>query len=164
MRFIDYFRLLEGSMLKIRIIGLLFFMSTALLALEQLYFMPQDGKAFKQALIAQIDQSDRSVKIAIYNLKSDAIANALNAKAKSGVPVIVYYFKKDVTLDPSVDQRNVTSRKLHTKMGIFDDTVVLFGSANWAKASFYENYDMGYITDDPKVVEESVAFFNRLTP
>lgn len=44
-------------------------------------------------------------------------------------------------------------------MAIFDDETVIFGSLNWSEASFEDNYEIIYITDDKKVVNKSKKIF-----
>jgi len=146
-------------MRKLVIVILLTFIS---FASDKLYFMPEDGKAFKSDLIEHLENAKSSIKVAMYNFEDKKLARVLQKKARSGLHVIVYYYKKDVDFYKKIDVIQVKRRKLHTKMAIIDDEIVVFGSANWTKKSFKKNYEMNYITDNEKIVSQSVKFFENI--
>lgn len=137
-------------------------LSIFVFAYEKVYFMPQDGKEFKIDLIEKFENASSSIKVAMYNFEDKKLARVLQKKARSGLHVIVYYYKKDVEFDKAIDAIQVKRRKLHTKMAIVDDSIVVFGSANWTKNSFKKNYEMNYITDNEMVVSKSVKFFENI--
>lgn len=141
---------------------LIFLLVGSLFGIDRAYFLPSDGKEFSDDLIEQLENAKESIKIAIYNFEHKKIARILKKKARDGVRVIVLYSKKDVELHNSIDSEQITRRKLHTKMAIIDDKVVVFGSSNWSKKSFKKNYEMNYITDREDIVLPSVKFFSTI--
>jgi phosphatidylserine/phosphatidylglycerophosphate/cardiolipin synthase-like enzyme len=38
--------------------------------------------------------------------------------------------------------------KLHAKLGIFDHTVVVFGSCNWSRSGFTRNHELDLVIQD----------------
>jgi phosphatidylserine/phosphatidylglycerophosphate/cardiolipin synthase-like enzyme len=143
--------------MKILIILLL---SISLYAKDSLYFFPQDAKKAKSDIEKLINNSKKSIDIAMYNFGHKKIAKLLDKAQKRGVAVKIFYDKKDV------DFKNIKakklSKKLHTKIAIFDKKTVVFGSPNWTKKSFKKNYEVLYITDDKKLLFEFNKFFKTL--
>ena len=137
-------------------------LTLSLFSFDELYFMPHDGKKFQDDLIEQLENAKESIKIAMYNFEHKKIARILKKKARDGVRVIVLYSKKDVDFHKSIDVEQITRRKLHTKMAIIDDKIVVFGSANWSKKTFRKNYEMNYITDREDIVKKSTEFFTTI--
>lgn len=141
---------------------IIIFLTLSIFASDKLYFMPEDGKNFKKDLIEHLENAKTSIKVAMYNFEDKKIARVLKKKARSGLHVVVFYYKKDVDFYKKIDVIQVKKRKLHTKMAIIDDELVVFGSANWTKKSFKKNYEMNYITDNKEIVSKSVKFFENI--
>lgn len=143
--------------MKLLIILLL---SINLYAQDTLYFFPQDAKKAKERIEKLINNSKYSIDIAMYNFGDKKLAELLDKAQKRGVSVKIFYDKKDV------DFKNINAqtlkKKLHTKIAIFDKNTVVFGSPNWTKKSFKENYEVLYITDDEKLLTEFNKFFSTL--
>nr|WP_321267795.1 phospholipase D-like domain-containing protein [uncultured Sulfurimonas sp.] len=143
--------------MKIFIILLL---SISLYAKDALYFFPQDAKKAQNEIEKLINNSNQSIEIAMYNFGHKKIAKLLDEAQKRGVEVKVFYGKKDVNFK-NIDAKTV-DRKLHTKIAIFDKKTVVFGSPNWTKKSFKNNYEVLYITDDAKLLAKFNEFFKTL--
>ena len=139
---------------------LILLISINIYASEKLYFLPQDAKKAQKHIERLIKNSKSSIDIAMYNFGHKKFAKLLNKAHKRGVNVKVFYSKKDVELNGI--SINITERKLHTKIAIFDIETVIFGSSNWTKKSFTENYEVLCITDDKKAVSEFNNFFKGL--
>jgi phosphatidylserine/phosphatidylglycerophosphate/cardiolipin synthase-like enzyme len=139
---------------------LIILLSISLYAQNSLYFFPQDAKKAKNDIEKLIKNSKRSIDIAMYNFGHKKLAKLLDKAQKMGVVVKVFYDKKDVDFK-SVETKKV-NKKLHTKIAIFDKKTVVFGSPNWTKKSFKENYEVLYITDDKKLVKKFNKFFKSL--
>ena len=96
----------------------------------------------------------------MYNFKYNRFAKLLDKAKKRGVKVTIFYDKKDVEFK-NIKAKKV-DKKLHTKIAIFDKKSVVFGSPNWSKKSFKENYEVLYITDDKKLLLQFNKFFKDL--
>jgi len=129
-------------------------------AQDKLFFLPQDGKVAKKCIEKLIKKSQTSIDIAMYNIEDKKIAKLLSKAYNRGVDVTVFYDKKGVKL--SHVNKTKVKQKLHTKIAIFDKKIVVFGSANWTKENFKENYEVIYVTDDEKVVSQFNEFFKTL--
>ena len=143
-----------------KIFLLITILAVFLSARDDLYFLPNDSNKLKKETLALIENANSSIKIAMYNFSHKKILKALKKARKRGLDVKVFYEKSDIELK-SINPRK-TKRKLHTKLAIIDDKIVLFGSSNWTKKSFKDNYEVVYITDNDSLVEEFVEFFNGL--
>jgi len=143
--------------MKLLIILLL---SINLYAQDALYFFPQDAKKAKKRIEKLINNSIYSIDIAMYNFGDKKLAKLLDKAQKRGVSVKIFYDKKDV--DFKKINAKTLKKKLHTKIAIFDKNTVVFGSPNWTKKSFTENYEVLYITDDEKLLTEFNKFFSTL--
>jgi phosphatidylserine/phosphatidylglycerophosphate/cardiolipin synthase-like enzyme len=139
---------------------LILLLSLSLYAQNSLYFFPQDAKKAKNDIEKLIKNSKSSIDIAMYNFGHKKLAKLLDKAQKRGVLVKVFYDKKDVVFN-DIETKTV-DRKLHTKIAIFDKKIVVFGSPNWTKKSFKENYEVLYITDDKKLVKKFNKFFKSL--
>jgi len=139
---------------------LILLISINIYASEKLYFLPQDAQKAKKHIERLIKNSKLSIDIAMYNFGHKKFAKLLNKAHNRGVKVKVFYSKKDVEFDGI--NTKITDRKLHTKIAIFDKETVVFGSANWTKKSFTENYEVLYITDDETIVSQFNEFFKEL--
>lgn len=139
---------------------LILLLSINIYAQNTLYFFPQDAKSATKEIEKLITNSKESIDIAMYNFEHKKFAKLLNEAQKRGVDVNIFYDKKDV------DFKNIKTKKvdkkLHTKIAIFDKKIVVFGSPNWTKKSFNNNYEVLYITDDKKLVSKFNNFFKTL--
>ena len=129
-------------------------------ALDKLYFFPKDAKEARKSIEKLIKNSKESIDIAIYNFGDKKFAKLLDKAKKRGLYVNIFYDKK--TIDFKNIKAKKVDKKLHTKIAIFDKKIVVFGSPNWTKKSFKENYEVLYITDDTKIVSKFNDFFKTL--
>ncbi|MCA8920224.1 MAG: phosphatidylserine/phosphatidylglycerophosphate/cardiolipin synthase family protein [Planctomycetes bacterium] len=121
----------------------------------QTYFSPDDGLADK--LMQQLERAERSIKVAIYVIAHDGIADVLRRKAASGVDVTILanaghegmeggaskqFFYGDGDYEGFIKDKNVhvvpienelgLYSKNHHKYAIVDDQIVIGGSFNWS--------------------------------
>ncbi|MDD2640125.1 MAG: phospholipase D-like domain-containing protein [Arcobacteraceae bacterium] len=61
-----------------------------------------------------------------------------------------------------IDVVLIGTTKLHTKLAIFDKKVAVFGSSNWTKESFDENYEIIYVSKQDDVLEKLNQFIKQL--
>ena len=52
--------------------------------------------------------------------------------------------------------------KMHLKLALIDSKIAIFGSTNWTKDSFEENYELVYLSEDKKTIETLITFIKSL--
>lgn len=132
------------------------------------YFLPKDSKELESHVKRLILTSNISIDVAMYNFSHKKYAKLLNNAVKQDIEVNVI-FDKNKTINDKKSKYDylkgkgintfIADKKMHLKMAMFDKKVVLFGSLNWSKASFEDNYEIIYITDDIDVVNKSKEIF-----
>jgi phosphatidylserine/phosphatidylglycerophosphate/cardiolipin synthase-like enzyme len=141
---------------------LLFFISvTILFSFDKLYFLPKDKKEVKANIIKLLQNSKNSVDIAMYNFTYNKFLKALKKANKNGSKITLIYDKTNLKF-PEKFSLYKSKRKLHTKLAIIDSKYVIFGSANWKKESFSQNYEIIHITDEKEVVKKFIAIFHKI--
>jgi len=130
-------------------------------ALDELYFLPKDSKVAKEHILKLIKNADDRIDIAMYNLSYKKFHKALIKASKSGVSVTIIYSKSKLNFYKEFNMIK-TKRKQHIKLAIIDDKYLIFGSANWKKESFGENYEIVNITDDKEKVKKFIEIFKEL--
>ena len=139
---------------------LILLLTLNLYAKDKVYFLPKDADKAEDYIETLIKNSKTNIDIAMYNFSHDKFAKLLRKAKKRGVKVKVYYDKEDVKFGKVKTKR--VSKKLHTKIAIFDKETVVFGSANWTVENFRNNYEVLYITDKKKIVSQFNEFFEEL--
>jgi phosphatidylserine/phosphatidylglycerophosphate/cardiolipin synthase-like enzyme len=132
-----------------------------LYAYDKILFLPQDNKDAVNTIVKLIKNSKNSIDIAMYNLSYKKFIKALNKQAKKGIDINIFYEKSDKKFHQNIKLFK-TSKKLHTKIAVFDKKILVFGSANWKKKSFTENYEILNITNDVKKIKKVNNFLKKL--
>ncbi len=146
-------------MIKIFLLVILLLSSSV--AIDKLYFLPKDSKKVQKDMEELFKNAKESIEVAIYNISDRKIVEVLNDAANRGIKVKLYFYKKKAELSDKIDAVKVMD-KLHTKLAIVDKKIVIFGSANWTSESFSENYEVIYISDKEKIVEEFNSFYKTI--
>ncbi len=132
-------------------------------AKDKIYFLPEDGKKASKDIIKLFDTSNKSIDIAMYNFKYNKFIKALKRASKRDIQIDLYLDKvKSKKSKIDFIKYKTFDKKLHIKAAIFDNNTVVFGSANWKKESFKENFEVIYITDDKKIVKKFKKIFKKL--
>ena len=134
---------------------------STLLSFDDLYFLPKDKTIAKDKIINLIRNSKESINIAMYNINYKKFIKELNNASKNNVKINIFYTKKKGKYNKNINFFKTTN-KLHTKIAIFDNKVVYFGSANWKKESFKNSYEVINITNNKTKVKKFNDFFNKL--
>lgn len=138
---------------------------------SELYFLPKESKEATSKLISLIENSNSSIDIAVYNFTYKKLAKALKDSAKKGVKVTVILDEEKVKEEEKTQYKYLkkeginivlTSNKLHIKMAIFDKKTALFGSSNWKKESFTNDYEILYFTKENKTLDKLNLIFKEL--
>ena len=140
---------------------LLHIISVNIFAFDNLYFLPKSKDIVKAEVIKLINNSNNSIDIAMYNINYKKFILVLNKASKRGVKINIFYEKKKGEFHKNINLYK-THSKLHTKIAIFDKEIVYYGSANWKKKSFKENYEVVNITNNKNKVKKFNNFFTQL--
>ena len=147
------------KILKVYIFLLIFVSSS--FALDKIYFLPDQSDDAKNKIVKLLKNANSSIDIAMYNFTYKKFNKAINKAIKNGVKVNILYSKTKLKFNSKVKIKK-SKRKLHIKMAIIDDKYLIFGSANWKKESFGDNYEIINITNDKKKVKRFKEIFKSL--
>ena len=136
---------------------------------NEIYFLPKHADKTKDRIVDLIKQSKSSIYISMYNFSYKKFAKQLVKKSKEKINITVIFDKSKVKKDDKIYnmlKKNgiktiIADKKLHTKIAIFDDKVLVLGSTNWTKDSFKENYEVILFTRDNKIIEKSKKFVQK---
>jgi phosphatidylserine/phosphatidylglycerophosphate/cardiolipin synthase-like enzyme len=154
---------LKISKLFFLFIYLFFAISTAT-ASSQLYFLPNDTKKAQNKILELFKNSKENIDIAMYNFKYKKFIKALKKAHNKNIDIKLYLDRKKAK-DSKIDfiEYKTFKNKQHIKAIVFDKKTVVFGSANWKKESFEDNFEVIYISDDKKMVKKFNNMFNQLS-
>lgn len=118
-----------------------------------IYFVP-GGAAAEDRIAAEIAGATQSIRVAMYNLRSERLGWALLDRQRAGVQVEVLWDAKQMakdynTLDDEliaaglnvvpVHNTRTNYSTLHDKLAVFDGSTVMLGSANWGASALHQN-------------------------
>lgn len=138
----------------------------------EVHFSPDDG--IRRHLLRAIRESRQQIDVAVYQLTSIELAQALTAAKNRGVRVRVLTDKeRAATGGPAIRllrEKSVEVRSLgiseqslmHHKFAVFDNGVVATGSYNWTNTAERANYENLVLFDDRDVVARFTREFQRL--
>ncbi|MEA3498028.1 MAG: phospholipase D-like domain-containing protein [Campylobacterota bacterium] len=149
--------------IKFTLMTLLFIaiFSSSLYGKDKIYFLPNETKIVKQDIISLLENANDKIDIAMYNFTYKKFNNALKKASKNGVKITIIYNKTKLKFNKKIELIK-SKRKQHIKLAIIDDKYAIYGSANWKKESFGENYEIINITDDKKRVKEFIKIYKKL--
>ncbi len=152
-------------------------------AKDNLFLLPQENDQALKAIFKNFDHAKISIKIAMYNFTHKKIAKKLKNIAKKGVKIEIIFDKSSSELkkDKSMlgylaKYKNITIYqlkgklsknrkyygKMHIKAAIIDNKIVIFGSANWSKSAFSNNYELVYILKDYAIAKKMSSYFEKM--
>jgi len=120
---------------------------------DKIYFLPDESKAAQKEILYLIKNARSNIDIVMYNIDYKKFAKALKEASKNGVEVSIIYEKSKLKFHKKINLLK-TKRKLHIKLAIIDKKFAIYGSANWKKESFEENYEIINITDDKDKIKK----------
>jgi len=150
---------------------------------HKLYILPDQSKQALRAITKELSHAKREVKITIYNFTHKKIANTLKNIAKRGVIVkivfdfassekrksrsMLYYLAKYKNIEcyqirGKFSKKKKYYGKLHQKVALIDDKVLILGSANWSYSGFGKNYEIVLIEKDKELAKKYSDFFDEL--
>ncbi len=141
-------------------------------AASEVYFSP-NGRV-RQRLVRAIEDSRKSIDIAVYNFTASELAEALYAAQTRGVHIRVLVDQEMAETGGSgirglrlngvaVRSLGVPEQSLmHNKFAVFDERLVVTGSYNWTNSAEYANYENLVVLDEPALVARFQQEFQRL--
>lgn len=120
---------------------------------DKIYFLPDESSAVQKEIIDLIENAHTSIDIVMYNIDYKKFEKALRKASKNGVNVVIIYEKSKLKFHKNIKLVQ-TKRKLHIKLAIIDKKFAIYGSANWKKESFEENYEIINITDEKEKIQK----------
>ena len=137
---------------------------------NEVYILPKQGEQIKDKISESITNAKSEILIAMYNFSYKKFAKDLVDASKNGVKITVFLDAKKMKEDSEVfeylKKNNIkvvlVKDKMHLKVALIDSKVAIFGSTNWTKESFEENYELIYISEDEKTVETLSSFIKSL--
>lgn len=137
---------------------------------NEVYILPKQGEEIKDKISESIINSKSEILVAMYNFSYKKFAKDLVDASKKGVKVTVYLDSKKVKEDSEISdyltKNNIKvvliKDKMHLKVALIDSKTAIFGSTNWTKESFEENYELIYISEDKNIVETLKSFIKSL--
>ena len=137
---------------------------------NEVYILPKQGEQIKDKISESITNAKSEILVAMYNFSYKKFAKDLVDASKNGVKITVFLDAKKVKEDPEISEylkkNNIkvvlVKDKMHLKVALIDSKVAIFGSTNWTKESFEENYELIYISEDEKTVKTLSSFIKSL--
>ncbi|VAY86846.1 membrane bound endonuclease (nuc) [hydrothermal vent metagenome] len=130
-------------------------------ALDKIFFLPKESNDAKEHILTLIKNAHDKIDIAMYNLSYKKFHKALKKASKKGIDITIIYQKSKLKLYKKFNLIK-TKRKQHIKLAIIDEKIIIFGSANWKKKSFSQNYEIIQITDNKTIVSKFVKIIDEL--
>jgi cardiolipin hydrolase len=158
------------------VFGLVLLLSSHLLATvvpaSEVYFSPNGH--VRQRLVRAIQDSRKTIDIAVYNFTASALAEALYAAQARGVRIRVLVDREMAETGGSgvrglrlngipVRSLGVPEQSLmHHKFAVFDERLVVTGSYNWTNSAEHANYENLVVLEEPTVAARFQEEFHRL--
>lgn len=128
---------------------------------NDVYILPAQSDEAKDKISSLITNANEEILIAMYNFSYKKFAKDLVKASSKGVDITVILDSEKVEKDD--EMRNffkknkiktiiVNKAKMHMKVAVIDSTFAVFGSSNWTKESFSENYELIYLSQDKSTI------------
>lgn len=148
----------------------LFCFSSLVYADTKVYFSPNGG--CQEAVITEISKARRSIDVAMYDLTSREIAQALVDAKKRGVKVRIvldnaqvkeHFSKSRYLSSKRVDVKfHLGPGLMHDKFAVIDARVLLTGSFNWTASAEKKNAENLLVISDKELALKYVKQFKLL--
>ena len=146
--------------------------------LQVLYLVGYHHLIHLHKIIAKINLSRKTIKIAIFSFTSGEIASALEAAAKRGITIKLLADKIEAASKHSeigylsaagIETKLLSGKKgrrgiMHHKFAVFDEKEIITGSYNWTDNAERFNYENAIFFNDPAVVQAFSKEFDKLWP
>ena len=138
--------------------------------LSEAYFSP--GDTCRNVIINTIKQSVNNLKICVFTISDDLIANEILTSHEKGVEIQIIT-DNDKLDDLGSDIRKIASKKvkvkidetpnhMHHKFMVADNKALLTGSYNWTRSAARYNQENILISKEPGLVKSYLKEFEQL--
>lgn len=157
--------------IKLNFLLACFLLATTLYANDTLFLLPEESKKAQKKIETLMKNAQSSIDVVMYNFSLKDFAEILIEAKEKGVEVRVFLDEvksKQKSSEYKLLKKNginiflIENTKLHIKLAVFDKKVAVFGSSNWAKESFAENYEIIYLSEEKEIVEKLNQFIEKL--
>jgi cardiolipin hydrolase len=137
---------------------------------SQAFFSP--GTSCRDAIIHQLHVAVSSLKICVFTISDDVIAEAIIKAKRRGVNVLILT-DNDKLFDLGSDIHRLagegieikvdnTSNHMHHKFMLVDDKILVNGSYNWTRSAAKYNQENLIVTADPELIRLFLKEFDKL--
>ncbi len=137
---------------------------------DRVYFSP--GEDCLNAILLQIKKAKKVIRICLFTISDNRIAEELIKKHKSGVRIKIIT-DNDKVFDKGSDIRflsdsgisvkvDMTDNHMHHKFALFDRKTTLTGSYNWTRSAEKYNNENILLSDSQKIQSDFENEFERL--
>ena len=159
---------------------LIILLISVILFSQEVYFMPYDGKKAENKIVNLFTHAKHNIKIIMYAFTNKRIAKALKIASTHHVKIEIIADEKEAKYKRSVilnlaaikninirllhgiPYKNKKFGKLHAKVSIIDDKILVTGSANYTYSAFFKNYEYIIIHKDYSLIKKFDDFFKKL--
>ena len=147
---------------------------------SEVFFTPTEGKKAENKICYLFTHAHKEIKIIMYSFTNKRIAKALKLASNHNVKISIIADEKEAKYKKSVIANLAAIKniniyllkgkpykhkgfgKLHAKVSIIDNNILITGSANYTYSAFYKNYEYIILHNDKKLIERFNNFFNYL--
>ncbi|MFN3692002.1 MAG: phospholipase D-like domain-containing protein [Fervidobacterium sp.] len=119
----------------------------------------------EENVLKRLSKARKKIWVCVYAFSDMNILSMLKYKASCGVDVKMvvdkWIWSSKIGKLPLENTKIVTSRMLHHKFIIIDDTLVT-GSTNYTESGFHKNVEMIWVTKDKRLVKRFEEIFKKL--
>lgn len=139
-------------------------------AASKVYFTPSEDA--RNAIAAEIDTAKTSIKVCVFTISDNILANALVTAHKRGVDVKIIS-DNDKSEDKGSDIEDMegaglsikmdpTPNHMHHKFALIDDDTLITGSYNWTRSAYKFNHENVVITHERGLIRKFENEFDKL--
>ena len=137
---------------------------------SKVYFTP--GEDARNAIASEIDTARNSIKVCVFTISDNILANALVAAHKRGVNVQIIT-DNDKSEDKGSDIEDManaglnikedrTANHMHHKYAIIDGDTLITGSYNWTRSAYKYNHENVVISYEKNLIHQFEKEFAEL--
>jgi len=136
---------------------------------NKLYVFPDEANNAEDDIIKLIKKSKKNIIIAMYNFSYKKFAKQLVDKAKNEIKITIILDKSKIEKKDKIYKYlknngiivKVVDKKMHMKIAIFDEKILVLGSSNWTKDSFKDNYELVLFTSNKKIINKVLSALDK---
>lgn len=126
-------------------------------------FCPEDK--CKETVLRVIEKAEKEILFMQYSFTDDDLGDLLIEKARKGVAVKGVFDSSQITQyseREKLKQQSVVKKKVHHKVFVIDEKIVVLGSANPSNNGFFDNDENILIVEDLEIARQYKEEFNRI--